>query len=72
MGTTTIPENTRTGHLLRYLHINCQGDNKQKGGHYETKKETAFEGTGQKPPHDEEMGNLPENEFRMIQILEKE
>ena len=63
-------ENFRTGHLLLQLHINYHGDDKQKGRHHEmTEQQLSGKGTRQKhtkPLSDEEIGNLPEKEFRLM------
>ena len=65
------PENYGTGHLLQHLHANCQGDDKQKRRHYETSKKQLSKKQDkhtQKPLHDEEIGNLPEREFRVMTV----
>ena len=67
-------QNSRTMHLLWHLYTNSQGDDKQKGRHYETTKEHHSEkGTRQKYTHtqkktlnEEEIGNIPEKEFRVM------
>ena len=69
---TTTPQNSRTEHLVQNLHSNCQGDDKQKGRQYEkSEKQLSDKGQDknkQKPLNDEEIGNLPGKEFRVMII----
>ena len=53
--------------MLLRLPTYCQGDDKQKGKQCKmTKKDLSDKGTRQKQLNNEEIGNLPEKEFRVI------
>lgn len=65
------PENSRTGHLLQHLHTYYQGADKQKDRHYEMTKKQLSDKQGKKKTKpqkllNDEIGNLPEKEFRVM------